>query len=173
MNKSELLQWLQEEYQQWEAFLEQIGPERMGEPGVAAHWSVKDIVAHLTGWHRDLVIRLQAINRGEPDPPPPWPIHLETDDEINAWIYETTHGRSVREILDESQQVFQQLLAGIEAMPEDVRIEQVDHGERVYNLVWLGDERFPAGEFFDHFQDDHEPDIRAWLTRIENQPSGS
>ena len=25
MNKSELLDWLQEEYQQWEAFLDQIG----------------------------------------------------------------------------------------------------------------------------------------------------
>jgi hypothetical protein len=29
--------------------------------------------------------------------------------------------------------------------------------------VWLGDKRFPAGEFFAHFHDDHEPDICAWL----------
>jgi hypothetical protein len=29
MNKSDLLHWLQEEYQQWEALLTQIGPERM------------------------------------------------------------------------------------------------------------------------------------------------
>jgi hypothetical protein len=80
MKKSELLDWLQEQNQQWEAFLEQIGRERIEQPGVAAHWSVRDIVAHLNGWQRNLV-----------------------------------------------------------------------------------------GEFFDHFRDDHEPDIRAWLARVENQ----
>jgi hypothetical protein len=35
--------------------------------------------------------------------------------------------------------------------------------------VWLNDQRFPAGEFFDHFRDDHEPDVRAWLARVEKQ----
>ena len=40
--------------------------------------------------------------------------------------------------------------------------------ERVYHLVWLGDKRFPVGEFYDHFHDDHEPDIRAWLAQVEN-----
>ncbi len=34
MKKSELLNWLQEEYQQWEAFLDQIGSTRMDQPGV-------------------------------------------------------------------------------------------------------------------------------------------
>ena len=51
MNKSELLNWLQEEYQQWEALLDQIRPERMEQPGVNGDWSMKDIVAHLTGWN--------------------------------------------------------------------------------------------------------------------------
>ncbi len=50
MKKSELLNWLQEEYQQWEALLDQIGPTRMDQPGVNGDWSMKDIVAHLTGW---------------------------------------------------------------------------------------------------------------------------
>jgi hypothetical protein len=169
MKKSELLNWLQAEYQQWEAFLDQIGPERMDQPGVAGHWSIKDIVAHLTDWQPRLIARLQAAQRGEPEPPPPWPAHLQTDDDINAWIYESNRGRSVREVLDESQRVFQQLLAVIEGLPEDVRIDQVRQGGRVYHLVWLGDQRFPAGEFFDHFHDDHEPDIRAWLARVEKQ----
>jgi hypothetical protein len=40
--------------------------------------------------------------------------------------------------------------------------------ERVYHLVWLGDNRFSVGEFFDYFHDDHEPDIRAWLAQVEN-----
>jgi hypothetical protein len=153
MKKSELLNWLQEEYQQWEAFLDQIGPARMDQPGVNGDWSMKDIVAHLTGWQPRLTSHIQAAQRGEPEPPPPWPAHLETEDEINAWIYESNRGRSVREVLDESHQVFQQLLAG----------------GRDYFVVCLDDKRFPPGEFFYHFHDDHEPDIRAWLARVEKQ----
>jgi len=161
MNKSELLNWLQDEYQQWQALLEQIGPERMEQPGVNGHWSIKDLVAHLNGWQPRLIAHLQAAQRGEPEPPSPWSAHLQTVDEINAWIYETNRGRSLREVLDESHQLVQQLLAVIEGLPDEVRIEPE------WRLVWLGDKRYPAGEFFDHFHDDHEPDVRAWLARVE------
>src|SRR5262245_44320024 len=123
MTKSELLDWLETENRGWEAFLDQIGTERMEEPGVAAHWSMKDIVAHLTGWNRWLVLRLQAAARGDPEPSPPWPAHLQTDDEINAWIYESRQGLSLRAVMEESQQIFQQLLAVVEGLPDDVRIE--------------------------------------------------
>jgi hypothetical protein len=169
MTKSELLTWLQEEYQQWEALLDEIGPARMDEPGVNGDWSMKDMVTHLTAWQPRASANLQAALRGEPEPPPPWPAHLQTDDEINAWIYESNRGRSVREVLDESRQVFRQLLAVVEELPEDVRIEQVHQGARVYHLVRLGGQRFQPGESFDHFHDDHEPDVRAWLERVENQ----
>ena len=169
MNKSELLNWLQQEYQQWEELLDQIGPERMEQPGVNGDWSMKDIVAHLTGWQPRVNAHLQAAQRGEPEPPPPWPAHLQTDDEINAWIYESNRERSLQEVLDESRQVFQQLLNVVGELPEDVRIEQVHQGARVYHLVWLDGQRFQPGEFFDHFHDDHAPDIRAWLTQMENR----
>jgi hypothetical protein len=50
MSKSELLSWLQEEYRQWGALLDQIGPARMEQAGVNGDWAMKDIIAHLTGW---------------------------------------------------------------------------------------------------------------------------
>jgi hypothetical protein len=169
MNKSELQNWLREEYQKWEVLLDQIGPARMDQPGVNGDWSMKDIVAHLTGWNRWLVARLQAAGRSETETSPPWPAHVQDEDEINAWIYESNRGRSVREVLDESRQVFQQLLAAIEGLPDEARIETIQASpDREFYLIWLGDQRFPAGEFFDHFHDDHEPDVRAWLTRVEN-----
>jgi hypothetical protein len=168
MKKSELLNWLREEYQQWEAFLDQIGPALLEQPGVNGDWSMKDMVSHLyVGWQPRLIARIQAAQRGEPEPAPPWPAHLKSDDEINAWIYEVSHERSLREVLDESRQVFQQLLAVVEGLPEDVQIEQVHQGGKVYHLLWLGGQRFPVGEFFDHFHDDHEPDVRAWLARVK------
>lgn len=161
MNKAELIAGLQAEYQEWQALLDQIGLARMDQPGVAGPWSVKDIVAHLTGWRRRTVARLQAAQRGEPEPPPPWPAHLQTDDEINAWIYASNHERSVRAVLDESHQVFQQLLAAIDGLPEEVVKDPVGH------LPWLEATTISAADFFAHFHEEHEPDVRAWLAHVE------
>ena len=160
MNKAKLLRELQEEYQIWQALLDQIGPARMDQPGVAGAWSIKDIVAHLTGWRRRTVGRLQALQRGQPEPAPPWPAHLQTDDDINAWIYQSRQSDSVSEVLDESHQVFQQLLAVIESLPEDVLAE-------VHRLPWMEGQPFNAAEFFAHFHEEHESDMRAWLTRVD------
>jgi uncharacterized damage-inducible protein DinB len=164
MDKTELLHSLQADYREWEALLEQIGPELMEQPGVAAHWSMKDMVAHLAGpWQKWMNTRLQAAQRGEPDPSPPWPANLKGDDEINAWIEETNRNRPAREVLDEAQQLFQEYFAIIESLPDDVMIAPQ------WRLVWLGDQRFPAGEFFDHYYDDHQPDVLAWLARVNKE----
>jgi hypothetical protein len=162
MKKSDLLDWLQEEHQKWEALLYQIGPTRMDQPGVNGDWSMKDMAAHLTGWNRWLVDRLQVAQGGEPEPPPPWPAHLESEDEINAWIYTSNHHHSLRQVLDEMGQVYQRLLDVIQSLPDDTRIEWI---EPAFYLVWVGDTRFLASEFYNHFHDDHEPDVRAWLAR--------
>jgi hypothetical protein len=80
MTKAALIAELNQEQGQWEELLAAIalrasstnGEARMGQPGVAGPWSIKDIVAHLTGWRRRTVGRLQAALRAEPDPEPPW-----------------------------------------------------------------------------------------------------
>jgi hypothetical protein len=162
VNKAKLMSELQEEYQNWQALLDQIGPAHMDQPGVAGPWSIKDIVAHLTGWRRRTVARLQALQQGQPEPPPPWPAHLQTDDEINAWIYQSRQGHSVRAVLDESHQIFQQLLAAIEGLPEAVLAE-------VHRLPWMEGQPFDAAAFFAHFHEEHEPEMRAWLAQVEQQ----
>jgi hypothetical protein len=160
MTKAALLADLQREYEQWEALLDQIGEARMDLPGVTGPWSIKDIVAHLTGWRRRTVARLQAARRGEADPAPPWPAQLQTDDEINAWLHATQHGRSVREVLADSRQVFQQLVAAIEAFPEAELLDP-------RRFAWMEGEPLSAAAFFAHFHEEHERDMRAWLARPE------
>jgi hypothetical protein len=39
----------------------------------------------------------------------------------------------------------------------------------VYHAVWLNGQRLTPGEFFDHFHDDHELDVRVWLAQVEYQ----
>lgn len=77
MNKATLIAELNREHGQWEELLAAIGGARMEQPA----WSIKDIVAHLTGWRRRTVGRLQAALPGEPEPEPPWPAQLQTDSE--------------------------------------------------------------------------------------------
>ena len=167
MNKSEFIIWLQEEHQKWEALIERIGPTHMDQVGVNGQWSFKDLIAHLIPDGLRCIANLQSVQRNEPEPPPPWPDHLQNDDEINAWIYQTNCERSVRQILDESQKMFQQLFTVVKELPDDVKIDTVPQGERTYYFLHLGDQRVQPGYFFDHFHDDHEQDVRAWLTRIE------
>lgn len=156
--KDELLNGLQDEYRAWLALLDAIGPERIDRPGVAGNWSIKDIVAHLTGWRRRTVGRLQVMARGEPEPPPPWPAELQTDDEINDWIYRTSVDQSAREVLDDSDAVFRQMVAALAALPEATLAD-------ASRLPWMEGQPFTAAAFFGHFHEEHEADMRAWLAQ--------
>lgn len=158
MSKAELLDDLRDEQQRWEELLAEVGEARMEQPGVAGHWSVKDIIAHLTGWRRRTVARFQAARRGEPDPPPPWPAHLRTDDEINAWIYDLNHHRSLDNVIAESRDVFQQLVAALDAFSEDELAEPS-------RFPWMEGQPLSAAALFAHFHEEHEPDLRAWLAQ--------
>ncbi len=160
MNKLELIKWLREEEQKWELLLAAIGETRMAQPGVNGDWSMRDIIAHLTGWQRWLVARLQAAAAGQAEPPPPWPADLKAEEEINAWIYAANRQQSVRCVLDEAHALSAQLLAILQALPDDSRIELI---EAKFPVIWVGDQRFAVGEFFHHFYDDHAADVRAWL----------
>ncbi len=164
MSKAQLLDDLQKENAYWEALLAEVGEARMTEPGVAGNWSIKDVVAHLTGWRRRTVARLQAPARGESEPAPPWPAVLQTDDEINAWIYEENRDRPLPDVLRDSGEAFQALVEAIQALPEADVIDP----NRFY---WMGGQPLSAAALFSHFHEEHEPGIRAWLQ--ENSLPGS
>lgn len=156
MNKTQLLADLEAENKGWEELLAQIGEARMTEPGVAATWSTKDIVAHLSGWRRRTAARLRAASENGTDPAPPWPAHLKTDDEINAWIYEQNKDRALKEVLADSRLLFRQLYDAISALPESTLSDPA-------RLPWLEGQPLTAAGLFAHFHDEHEPDMRAWL----------
>ncbi|MCB0062810.1 MAG: ClbS/DfsB family four-helix bundle protein [Caldilineaceae bacterium] len=158
MEKQRFLQELQAENAQWEALLQQISASQMEEPTVAGGWSIKDIVAHLTGWRKRSVARLQAFVNGNPNPAPPWPEHLQSDDAINDWIYAQNRDRSVNAVLDDSRQTFVELVAALDTLPA-VAFRDPNY------LPWMEGEPLTAAAYFAHFHEEHEPDIRAWLAQ--------
>jgi hypothetical protein len=161
-SKAQLLDDLKDEQARWEALLQDIGEDHMTQPGVAGEWSIKDIVAHLTGWRRRTVGRFQAALRHEPTPPPPWPPQLQTDDEINAWIYDANRDRPLADVLRDSRDVFQQLVETLEAFSEAELLE-------LGRSSWLEGEPVTGATFFAHFHEEHEPDMRVWLEQIRRE----
>lgn len=161
VSKAQILTELKDEQAQWEALLSAIGEAHMTQPGVAGEWSIKDIIAHLTGWRRRTVARFQAALRHESSFSPPWPPHLQTDDEINAWIYAANRDRPVSDVLQDSRAVFQELVDTLDAFPEAELLDP-----KRFN--WMGDEPPTGAAFFAHFHDEHEPDMRAWLDKISS-----
>jgi hypothetical protein len=162
MDKKELIIDLKEENQKLQALLDQIGLAYMDQPDVAGSWSIKDIIAHLTGWRRFTVARLIAARNGKEDSPPPWPMSLKSEYEINEWIFTNNHRRTVQEILDESNQVFREFIDAFEDLPDDILANN-------RSLPWMNGQPLSASVFFSHFHEEHEPDMRAWLLRIKEK----
>jgi len=163
MRRADLLAELNSEQEAWEGLLDQIGVDRMEEPGVAGSWSIKDVIAHLTAWRRRTVGRLEAVANGQPEPAHEWPADLAEDDDINAWFHARDRDKSVGEVLDESRRVFQQLVSAIEKLPHDA----LDDPAR---FPWMQGATMTGATLFGHFHDEHEADMRAFLSR---QPATS
>jgi hypothetical protein len=161
MSKAQLLDDLRSEEARWEALLQAIGEEHMTQPDVAGGWSIKDIIAHLTGWRRWTVARLQADLRHEPAPTPHWPTSLQTDDEINAWIYAANRDLPLSDVLSESRAVLRSLAETLGAFPEAGLMEYL-------RAKWTEGAPPTGAAFFGHFHEEHEPDMRAWLAKVEN-----
>ena len=166
ISKKQLLAEMQSEQAAWLALLDEIGEENMTQPEVAGGWSIKDIVAHLTGWRRRTVLRFRGALDPTLDITPPWSAalgELDEDDDvdkINAWIYQTNRDRPLADVLNAEREVFQKLVAAVNALSD----EQLNDPQR---FSWLGGERLTGALIFDHFHEEHEPDMRAWLAKVK------
>ena len=153
MNKAEFLDALQSGRAEWEALLSEVGEVRMTVPGVAGQWSVKDIVAHVTWAEREMVGIMQARALVGSDL---WDL---SQDERNDAIFADNRGRPLQEVLDESQQVYTQYLAGIQGL-SDADLADASRFQEM-PAEWIPWEML-ASNCFEHYQQ-HIPAIRAWL----------
>jgi hypothetical protein len=68
MDKAQLLRRLD---RAWASFRESyagLSDEELAEPGVAADWSVRDIIAHVTSWEEEAIKYLPVILDGKTPP---------------------------------------------------------------------------------------------------------
>jgi hypothetical protein len=136
-------------------------PERRGAGGVCGHWSVKDLVAHLTGWE---AITLRWLAEAEvgirltiPEPGFGW----DEFDGINERIYQRNRDRSYADILADYYRSHEAILALVSRLSED----ELAGGGRMAGMF----RDSPAEVIYSntaHHYDLHLSQIRTWLNGL-------
>jgi uncharacterized protein DUF1706 len=79
-------------------------------------WGVREILIHVSGWHREMIPALERIGRGEP----PHPAGVSYDD-FNAWnarFVDAKAGAKPAEVLAELDASHKSFVAAAGALPE-------------------------------------------------------
>jgi hypothetical protein len=143
----------------------EAGAARSTQPGSFGSWSLKDVIAHLTGWREVTAARLEAGLR-DTEPVFPWPAGLDEEHDleaINRWFYERSRDTPLDAVLADSRAAFERVERAIADMPEDALLTP----GRFAWLLWTDEALGPAvvGGTLGHYREDHELAIRDWLAR--------
>jgi hypothetical protein len=161
LTKAEFLNDLRAVRAEWDELIAKVGEARMTHSGVAGYWSVKDVVAHLTAIDQWNANALRAHARDEP--PPAINEQQMALEERNRLHYEQNRQRSLHDVLQESRQVFQQLVELLQDESEEFLTQpQVFENLAEPVVVWKS-LKYACADHYRH----HMPDIRAWLERSE------
>ena len=153
MDKVTFIGRLQQTRAQWEAALAQVNEQRMLEPGVVGTWSVKDLIAHVSWYEREMVpiIHLHLFTGSQ------W--WMLSPDERNALIYQQNSQRPMQEIVHEGQRSYTDLLEAMHHL-SDEDLNDPSHFKDMPE-DWVPWQIFAANSF-EHYQD-HLPALRTWV----------
>ncbi len=119
-------------------------------------WSVKDILVHISGWHREMAGALTRIARGERAAPEG--VDYSDFDAWNARFVEAARATPVPEVEKELTKSFEVFRQAILALPEN-RLIPGRTADRIVHEAGM-----------DHYRH-HAAQIRAWREREGLQPA--
>ena len=114
---------------------------------MAGTWSVKEIVAHISGWHREMVPALERLARGER--PIPEGVSYDDVDAWNARFDAHAKDREVADLLLELHRSHEDFIQAADRVPAD----RWQPGKTAYRTV----DAIAA-----HHYREHADQIRAW-----------
>jgi len=147
--KTTLLSGAETEFVAFKRALAGLGEAQMREVWLGA-WSARDIVAHISGWHREMAPALQRMRQGER--PIPEGVSYDDVDAWNARFADSRKGAATADILkelDASHAAFLQAAAGV---PE----ERYVPGKTAHKIVDFNSRH--------HYQE-HRTQIEEWRKR--------
>jgi hypothetical protein len=110
-------------------------------------WCIRDIAAHISGWHREMVPALERLARGER--PIPAGVSYEDVDAWNARFAAEKKDWSVADVLLELDRTHEHFMHAAAQVPE----ERVVPGKTAHRIIDLNSA---------HHYEEHGEQIRAW-----------
>jgi hypothetical protein len=152
--KTIVLDLLQQSYLDEEAFWQELEERERTAVGTWEHWSAKDHMAHRTFWHQDLIGKVTAILQHREVSP-----SEESEDQINAKIFEEHRLRTWSALHAESERVYTELITLTEHLSEEDltglnRFAAITGGHPLYTAF--------VGDCYEH---DHEHLAQYYLDR--------
>ncbi len=144
--KDELLKQAEEEFRAFKVAIGGLDERRLTEVWLGT-WSIKEILAHISGWHRELGPALERMARGER----PIPEGTSYED-VDAWNSKFAAAKKAAP-LSETLQELDASHAYFMGQAAKVREERFVPGKTAYRIVDLNSA---------HHYREHGDQIRAW-----------
>jgi hypothetical protein len=149
MGRDELLQQVEDGFQELLASLDRLSDEQMTIVWFG-QWCVRDILAHVAGWHREMAAAFDRIARGER--PVPEGVDYNEPDAWNARFAAARRDTGPAAMLEELKASKEAFAAAARQVPE----ERFEEGRAAYRIL--------RGSGIDHYRE-HAPAIREWRQR--------
>lgn len=117
--REKVLTQLREKYEALERLIDEISEEEAIESGVQAHWSIKDILAHLTAWDKRGMKWISDALAGTPPAMPEPNVTWTGRHKLNEQTYQENLHIPFDTILDQYRITFNDLLELLEEMTDE------------------------------------------------------
>ena len=149
MSKDALLREMEAGFDSLLSTVDGLSEEQMGRVWYG-DWCVRDILAHVAGWHREEIAMLERMGRGERAVPES--ADYTDDDAWNARFVAKWRAASAGEVLGELKASKEAYVAAAGRLPE----ERFEEGRTAHRLVRDG--------CIEHYRE-HGDEIRGWRER--------
>lgn len=144
--KDDLLDRAAREYRALHEALQGLNEAQLTEGWLGA-WSIREIIGHMSGWHREMVPVLARLTRGER----PIPEGVSYDD-VEAWnarFAAGVQGRTAAQVVLDFDRTHETFMHAAAEVPE----ERFQPGRTAYRIVEMNSA---------HHYREHAEQIRAW-----------
>lgn len=155
MNKTELLDALEQSRERFLDAVEGLPDEDLQEPGVVGDWSLKDLLVHLTRCEAELVKLLWQAGQKR-TPTSAHFAQIPVDEQNERW-YRESRQRPLDLVLEDFHGVRNQTIRRVEALPERAFDDPQFYPWLGENPLW----KWIAEDSFTH-EAEHEAQVRAW-----------
>jgi hypothetical protein len=149
-SRDELIQRLDAAYQDYRSAIDDLDERQFESKWLDGKWGVREITAHITGWHGTLAGGLERMGRGEK--PVPEGQDWTAPDPYNETFAEHAKGKQREQILHELENSVKSFKTAAMKVPED-RYGEGKTANRIFD-----------GAGIEHFAE-HAAVIRLWRDR--------